>query len=51
MKYQIGDFSKITRLSVKTLRFYHEEGLLCPDFIDPDSGYRYYDESLLERAR
>jgi DNA-binding transcriptional MerR regulator len=51
LKYQIGDFSKITRLSVKTLRFYHEEGLLCPDFVDPDSGYRYYDESLLDRAR
>jgi DNA-binding transcriptional MerR regulator/DNA gyrase inhibitor GyrI len=51
LKYQIGDFSKITRLSVKTLRFYHEEGLLCPDYIDPDSGYRYYDESLLDRAK
>ena len=28
--YTIGDFSKITGLTVKTLRFYHEQGLLIP---------------------
>lgn len=51
MRYQIGDFSRIARLSVKTLRYYHEEGLLMPDHIDPESGYRYYSDFLLERAR
>ncbi len=51
MKYQIGDFSRISRLSVKTLRFYHECGLLEPAFIDRESGYRYYDEGSVERAR
>jgi hypothetical protein len=49
--FTIGEFSKITGLSVKTLRFYHEEGLLVPTAIDDQSGYRYYDGSLAEIAR
>jgi effector-binding domain-containing protein/DNA-binding transcriptional MerR regulator len=36
---------------VKTLRFYHEEGLLEPTSIDDQTGYRYYDASLVELAR
>jgi DNA-binding transcriptional MerR regulator len=39
----IGDFSRMTHLSVKALRFYHDQGLLTPARIDPDSGYRFYD--------
>lgn len=50
MQYQIGDFSKISRLSIKALRFYHECGLLIPTRIEKDSGYRYYDETCLEKA-
>ena len=46
----IGEFSIITRLSVKTLRYYHEQGLLEPDYIDSDSSYRYYRESSVEKA-
>jgi DNA-binding transcriptional MerR regulator len=38
----IGEFSRITHLSIKTLRRYHEAGLLEPDYVDPQSGYRYY---------
>jgi DNA-binding transcriptional MerR regulator len=38
----IGDFSRMTLLSVKALRHYHELGLLRPADIDPDSGYRRY---------
>src|SRR5260370_356204 len=38
----IGEFSQITHLSVKTLRRYHEAGLLPPAEVDPDTGYRYY---------
>jgi DNA-binding transcriptional MerR regulator len=38
----IGDFSRVTHLSVKTLRHYHEVGLLEPAEIDPSSGYRHY---------
>lgn len=51
MRYQIGDFSIISRLSIKTLRYYHECGLLEPAFIDESSGYRYYDQECLERVK
>jgi DNA-binding transcriptional MerR regulator len=38
----IGDFSRVTFLSVKTLRHYHRVGLLEPADVDPVSGYRRY---------
>lgn len=41
-RLSIGDFSKMTHLSVKTLRHYHQTGLLEPAEIDPFSSYRYY---------
>jgi DNA-binding transcriptional MerR regulator/effector-binding domain-containing protein len=49
--FTIGEFSKITGLPVKTLRFYHERGLLTPATIDPSSGYRYYDQRNVDAAR
>ncbi len=49
--FTIGDFSKITGLTVKTIRFYHEKGLLTPTCVDEQTGYRYYDRSKVERAR
>ena len=51
MRFAIGEFSRITGLPVRTLRFYHEKGILAPAAVDPASGYRYYDERSLERAR
>ncbi len=51
MEYQIGEFSRISRLSIKTLRYYHELGILNPVRVSSDSGYRYYDEKCLDRAR
>ena len=47
----IGELSRATSLTVKTLRHYHERGLLPPTHVDPDTGYRYYDASAVERAR
>jgi DNA-binding transcriptional MerR regulator/effector-binding domain-containing protein len=47
----IGEFSKMTFLSVKTLRHYHETGLLEPVRIDPSSGYRFYDVSQVATAQ
>lgn len=38
----IGEFSRLTHLSVRTLRRYHEAGLLEPELVDRSSGYRYY---------
>lgn len=46
---RIGDFSSLTRLSVKTLRYYDEVGLLRPLRVDPATGYRYYSASQLPR--
>jgi DNA-binding transcriptional MerR regulator len=49
--FSIGEFSKITGLTVKTLRFYHEQNLLLPSCIDDQTGYRYYDAGKIEPAR
>jgi len=49
--FSIGEFSKITGLTVKTLRFYHEQGLLIPSSIDEETGYRYYAPAKVEAAR
>src|ERR1041384_1211489 len=49
--YSIGEFSQITGLSVKTLRFYHEKGILIPSSVDEATGYRFYDAAKVEKAR
>jgi DNA-binding transcriptional MerR regulator len=48
--FTIGELSRVTGLTIKTLRFYHEERLLLPTCIDDQTGYRYYDETKIERA-
>jgi len=40
--YKIGMFSKITKTTVKTLRYYDRIGLLKPEKIDENTKYRYY---------
>jgi DNA-binding transcriptional MerR regulator len=47
----IGEFSKMTYLSVKALRHYHEVGLLAPTAIDPMTGYRRYASSQVQTAQ
>src|SRR5579859_1499082 len=47
----IGDFSRMTHLSIKALRFYHDQGLLEPARIDPASGYRFYDPAQVPVAQ
>jgi DNA-binding transcriptional MerR regulator/effector-binding domain-containing protein len=49
--FSIGEFSRITGLTVKALRFYHEEGVLAPSCIDDQTGYRYYGPEKIEAAR
>lgn len=46
---RIGDFARLSQMSVKALRFYDEIGLLKPTFVDRTTGYRYYAPSLLSR--
>lgn len=40
--YKIGMFAQMNHTTIKTLRFYEEQGLLLPAFVDGESGYRYY---------
>lgn len=47
----IGAFARAARLTPKALRLYDESGLLPPAAVDPESGYRFYDPSQLDRAR
>src|SRR2546429_8519871 len=47
----IGEFSQVTHLSVKTLRHYHDAGLLEPAQVDPYSGYRYYATTQVPTAQ
>ena len=44
---KIGDFSKLSRISIRMLRHYDEIGLLKPGKVDAFTGYRYYEESQL----
>ncbi|MFL6206615.1 MAG: MerR family transcriptional regulator [Acidimicrobiales bacterium] len=47
----IGELSKMTYLSVKALRHYHDVGLLEPADIDPSSGYRLYTADQVATAQ
>ena len=40
--YKIGMFAAMNHVTVKTLRFYEDQGLLMPALIHPETGYRYY---------
>lgn len=45
----IGEFSNICKVSAKTLRYYAEIGLLEPNEVNPENGYRYYSIEQLEK--
>ena len=47
---KIGDFSKLSRISVRMLRYYDDAGLLKPKLTDKFTGYRYYGEDQLITA-
>jgi DNA-binding transcriptional MerR regulator len=46
----IGRFADATGLTVKALRHYDEIGLLTPAYVDPETGYRYYESAQVEDA-
>ena len=49
---RIGDFSKLSKVTIKALRYYEKEGLLIPKNVDVFNGYRYYESNqLLDVAR
>ena len=51
MKMQLNEFAKLTGVSVRTLHYYDEIGLLSPAFVDNQNGYRFYDEGSLDRMQ
>lgn len=46
---KIGEVAKLFGVNVKTLRFYQDAGILPPEHIDPETGYRYYSTKQFER--
>ena len=47
--FTIGEMAKLFGVNIRTLRYYDEIGILCPETTDPDSGYRYYSTRQFER--
>lgn len=45
---RIGDFSRLARVTIKTLHHYDDAGLLRPAYVDSQTGYRYYTAAQLE---
>lgn len=46
----IGAFAKLAGLTTSALRFYDDAGLLRPEFVDPSTSYRLYNEEQVARA-
>ena len=51
MKMKIKEFAKVSSVSVRTLHYYDEIGLLKPACVDEVTGYRYYDKNSLLRMQ
>ena len=51
MKMQIKEFAELVGVSVRTLHYYDEIGLLKPSEVDKYTGYRFYDMSCFERMQ
>ena len=50
--YRIGEFSTLSKTTIKTLRYYEKEKLLIPSFIDDETSYRFYEtRQLLELSK
>ena len=45
----IGQMAQTYHISTRTLRLYHEKGLLTPEYVDPLTGYRYYAPAQADR--
>ncbi len=50
-EFTAGEFAALTGLSPKALRLYHQRGILLPSFVEPSTGYRYYDRAQLGPAQ
>jgi DNA-binding transcriptional MerR regulator len=50
MRYTIGEFSKMTGLTIKAIHLYHEKTILVPAVVDEANGDRLFDDANVERA-
>ncbi len=50
-KLKIGEFSQMMQITVKTLRFYEQKGLILPDEVDEWTGYRYYSIGQMQKLK
>ena len=48
--YKIGEFSKITNLTVNALRYYDEENILNPSYRCEENSYRFYEDTNFKKA-
>ena len=51
MKKSISEMAKLSGVSVRTLHYYDEIGLLTPSEVISETGYRYYDEESMEKLQ
>lgn len=51
IRYSISETAKLAGVSVRTLHYYHEIGLLSPSEVVLDTGYRYYDDLAMEKLQ
>ncbi len=49
--YKISDFSRITKLTIKALRYYDEEDILKPSYRNQENSYRYYNDEDFQKAQ
>lgn len=47
--FRIGEFSKLSKVSIRMLRYYDEVGLLKPQCVQSETGYRLYSTEQIER--
>ena len=47
--FKIGEIAELFHLNIKTLRYYDEIGLVKPEVVDPETGYRYYSTKQFEQ--
>ena len=50
-RLKIGEFSQLMQVSVKTLRYYEQRGLLAPDEVNEWTGYRYYSIEQMQKLK
>ena len=47
--FSIGQMAKLFNMNIRTLRYYDQIGLLVPEYVDPQTNYRYYSSAQFER--